>query len=237
VYPQANVFLLSGMKLIPPGSIGFLLVFTALGLALFLVGPRTRRVASHALFGLYGCYVVLAVPRGADGIANRLPGYASSDPRSSHSVDVLIVLDGDNRRGRVRAALEVHTRNPQAELWVLGDQWVVDALVQAGLPANRIVHEAEAQTTRDQVTRVRRLAAEQPNRRIAIVASRLQMPRVAALARAASLDIALVPSAIDDEPPTAGARRFIPSYVALRVSRDALYEHAALAYYRWRGWI
>jgi hypothetical protein len=29
----------------------------------------------------------------------------------------------------------------------------------------------------------------------------------------------------------------VPTYIALRVSRDALYEHAALAYYRSRGWI
>jgi hypothetical protein len=30
---------------------------------------------------------------------------------------------------------------------------------------------------------------------------------------------------------------YIPTYTALRVSRDALYEHAALAYYGWRRWI
>jgi uncharacterized SAM-binding protein YcdF (DUF218 family) len=231
------VLLLSALKLAPPGSVGFLLVCTALGLVLFLLWRRGRRLTRSALLVLYGGYLVLALPWIADGIANRLPGYASSDPRLSRPVDSIIVLDGDNRRGRIRAALEAHARNPQAELWVLGDQWVVDALVQAGLPANRIAHEAEALTTRDQVTRVRRLVGEKPHARLAIVASRLQMPRVAALARAAGLDIALVPAAIDDEPPTTGVWRFIPSYVALRVSRDALYEHAALAYYRWHGWI
>jgi hypothetical protein len=47
----------------------------------------------------------------------------------------------------------------------------------------------------------------------------------------------LVPASIDIEPPTSGVRRFIPAYIALRVSRDALYEHAALLYYRYNGWI
>jgi hypothetical protein len=31
--------------------------------------------------------------------------------------------------------------------------------------------------------------------------------------------------------------QFLPTYASLLVSRDALYEYAALAYYRWRGWI
>jgi hypothetical protein len=30
---------------------------------------------------------------------------------------------------------------------------------------------------------------------------------------------------------------FVPTYYALRVSRDAIYEHVALRYYRWHGWI
>jgi uncharacterized SAM-binding protein YcdF (DUF218 family) len=238
VYPLAIVFLLSALKLIPPGSIGFLLACTILGSALFFLGRR--RLARNALLVLYGSYLVLSVPWVAEGLANRLPRYAAFDSRDlrlSRSLDAIVVLDGDNRRGRVRTALELKARNPQAGLWVLGDQWVVDALTQGGIPASRIVKEATAETTRDQVARVRQLVARRPNRRIVVVASRLQMPRVAALARAASLDLALAASAIDDEPPTAGAWRFVPSYIALRVSRDALYEHAALAYYRWHGWI
>jgi uncharacterized SAM-binding protein YcdF (DUF218 family) len=73
--------------------------------------------------------------------------------------------------------------------------------------------------------------------RTCVIASRLQMPRVAALAHSEGLDVTLIPSPTDTEPPTAGFRVFVPSYTALGVSRDALYEHAALAYYRWRDWV
>jgi hypothetical protein len=70
-----------------------------------------------------------------------------------------------------------------------------------------------------------------------VVASRLQAPRVWALARAMGLGILVMPSPVDDEPAASGLRAFVPSYLALRVSRDAIYEHVALAYYRWQGWI
>jgi hypothetical protein len=63
------------------------------------------------------------------------------------------------------------------------------------------------------------------------------MPRVAALAQTAGLELDLLASPVDQEPPTEGVWRLVPTYLALRVSRDAIYEHAALAYYRWRGWI
>ena len=48
---------------------------------------------------------------------------------------------------------------------------------------------------------------------------------------------ALIVSPIDTEPATSGWRLVVPTYYALRVSRDAIYEHAALALYTWRGWI
>jgi hypothetical protein len=57
------------------------------------------------------------------------------------------------------------------------------------------------------------------------------------MARAMGLDIQTVPSPIDDEPPRTGIKRVVPSYIGLRVSRDALYEHMAIAYYTRKGWI
>jgi hypothetical protein len=87
------------------------------------------------------------------------------------------------------------------------------------------------------MARVKTLAGGPDADRAAIVVSRLQMPRVAAMARAAGLDIILVPSPMDVEPPVKGLRYFLPSLAALTLSRDALYELAALPYYRWRGWL
>ena len=70
-----------------------------------------------------------------------------------------------------------------------------------------------------------------------MVASELQMPRVAALVRAQRLTVLLAPSPIDSEPPKAGWTSFVPRYSGLRLTRDALYERAALAYYSRQGWI
>ena len=72
--------------------------------------------------------------------------------------------------------------------------------------------------------------------RAVIVVSRLQLPRVKAIAASQGLALVFVASPIDVEPPTGGAWGFGPSYASLRVSRDAIYELAALAYYDWRGY-
>ena len=110
-------------------------------------------------------------------------------------------------------------------------------LVELGVPAGRMMIESDSANTREQIATVQRFLAHRPDDRTAIVVSRLQMPRVARLARQAGLTLVLVPSPVDTEPPKTGVRVFVPTYTALRVSRDSLYEHTALAYYRWRGWI
>jgi hypothetical protein len=81
------------------------------------------------------------------------------------------------------------------------------------------------------------ICGRSPHAHTAVIASRLQAARVDALIRTARLPVTLLSSPVDEEPPVSGAARFVPSYIALRMSRDAIYEHAALVYYRWRGWI
>jgi len=145
------------------------------------------------------------------------------------------VLDGDNRRGRVREARLVYDVARPAEVWVFGDAWMLDPLLQSGIPYDRIKFGGDTANTRDQMARVKMFADR--HRRAAVIASRLQMPRIAALATSLDLTVPLIESPIDEEPPTTGVARFVPSYIALRTSRDAIYERAALRYYAWRGWI
>jgi uncharacterized SAM-binding protein YcdF (DUF218 family) len=152
-------------------------------------------------------------------------------------IDQLVVLDGDNRVGRVKLTREIFDTRPPQRVWVLGDVWIANALRDAGIPNDKLTHEIGAGTTREQIARVTALVHSNPRTSFAVVASRLQMPRIAALFRAGGLSVALLASPVDAEPPTSGARVFVPSYAALRVSRDAFYEVVALAYYRWRGWI
>ena len=69
------------------------------------------------------------------------------------------------------------------------------------------------------------------------VTQRLQLPRVHALLRMRHLSPLQLAAPADWEPADRGLRAILPTYYALRISRDALYEHMALWYYRRKGWI
>ena len=219
-----------------PGSIAFLIVCLAAWLILKYVWPKNRRIARVWILGVTGLYSVLGLPVVATSIAAGLPQTPTVQLSQGERIDTLLVLDGDNRVGRVNQALVVYRMAAVGGVIVLGEAWIVDQLAAAGIPSNRLAQEAGPRTTRAQIEWVKERMAERPGARVALIASRLQMPRVSALVQSAGVTLLLWPSLIDDEPPTTGLWRFVPSYVALRTSRDALYEHAALAYYRWRGW-
>lgn len=220
-----------------PGSRSFLIVCLGVWVALRWVWPRSPRIGSGWLATVAFAYLALGLPWVANALADRLTPSRADDVDPLPPVDTLVVLDGDNRVGRVRQAGRVYDGARPGSVRVLGEDWLVTALVGVGIERRRIAQDPGPRTTRDQIAWVQRLMARQPADRTALIASRLQMRRVAALARAARLPLVLVPSPIDMEPPTSGVRLFVPTYVALRVSRDALYEHAALVYYTWRGWI
>jgi len=152
-------------------------------------------------------------------------------------VGALMVFDGDNRVGRVREALRVWSAVHPERMIASGSQWLFDRLSAEGVPRERLVHEHTSVNKRGQVDYVKQYVKAQPAIRIGVIASRLQMPRIMALAKRAHLTLAFFPSSVDNEPVREGPLLFLPTYAALRVSRDALYERAALAYYRRQGWI
>jgi hypothetical protein len=217
-----------------PGFLGFFAICVFVGVLLLFLSPRTRRFAKHWLLWLSGVYLILGLPVVAHAIARALPAVT---PQSSRPADILIVLDGDNRHGRLRTTLEyLQTRKPKA-FWVLGEEWLIEELQRAGYPRKTFGHETETSTTREQMAWVATFVSARPSQRVAVLASRLQMPRVEALSRAAGIDVELVASPLDVEPATRGWRLFVPAYSALRGSRDALYEILALRYYRAKAWI
>jgi len=232
---------LSGLNLLklvgPPGSLGFVIFTLLVALVVAYVWPRNRRLARGWLATVFIGHVVLAFPLVANAIASRLPVFRSADAGAIGHLDVLVVFDGDNRRGRVQEAATVYGRVKPPAVLILGADWMVEPLVEAGVPASVIKQDDRTGTTRGQIERVEALVRENANTRVAIVASRLQMPRVEALVKAAGLPVLLFASPVDSEPPTRGVRLLLPTYTALRVSRDALYELAALAYYDRQGWI
>ena len=222
----------------PPGSVPFIAFCLLLALIAAFVWPRSRRLARNWLWFVVIAHATIALPLVANALADALPRVAVTRPGAQHDLDTLFVLDGDNRVGRVRAGAEAARASPNATVHVVGGHWwLINALVEAGVARTRITIDYEPADTRQQMDQIQRLHTGQPDGRKAVVASRLQMPRVAGLARAGGLHLSLIASPIDTEPPTAGWRLLVPSYYALRVSRDAIYEHAALAYYGWQGWI
>jgi uncharacterized SAM-binding protein YcdF (DUF218 family) len=210
---------------------------TVIWAVLRFVWPRASWLARAWFWTICGSYLVLGLPIVATAIIDRLPSVPPVDAASVREVDTLVIFDGDNRLGRVDEALRVYAAAQPEAVFVLGQVWILDTLVAAGLPPDRLRCDGSSPTTLAQMDWVRRRMTARPGERTAVIASRLQMPRVAALTRTAGLRLKLIPSPIDSEPPTTGVWRFAPMYTALRASRDALYEHAALAYYRWQGWI
>jgi hypothetical protein len=219
-----------------PGSIPFFILAMAIGLFVIYVWPKRRRLGLLWVIVVCAVYAVLALPVTAQAIAGSLPAIETREAKTA-PVALLIVLDGDNRRGRARLAQQIIASAHPAAVWVLGSSWMLEPLVQAGLPEMVARHNPATANTREQMRQVAAMSAEAAHGRTVVVASRLQAARVASLAAALGTDPDIVLAPVDDEPPTEGWRRFIPMYIALRVSRDALYEHAAFWWYARQGWI
>lgn len=222
-----------------PGSIGFLVLCFSIGLLIACIGPRSRRVAKAWLLLVLTSYLIAALPVVSYAIADRLQPIAPAwKPEGSGDTDILVVLSGDNALGRARETRRVlDAIRPRCVLISGGGAWFVRMVVDAGVARNRLVVDNTAATTREQIAKLAAWAQQCGARRAVVIASALSMPRVAALANRAGVRVVLAPSAVDEEPAAAGIRLCVPSYLALRVSRDAFYEHVALAYYRRRGWI
>lgn len=221
----------------PPGSLGFFLLALAAAVLMLRIGRRLRPVGWVLLVATCAIYLALSLPVAARAIAGALPAVATADPAGRGQIDLLVVLDGDNRKGRVVEARRVFGTAAPRQVWALGGDALPGDLTDAGIPSDRLASDPAPSTTREQMARVRALVADHPTASVALVASRIQIPRVAALAAASGLHVVLVPSPLDGPVAVSGPRRWLPSVSALHASRDALYEHAALAYYAWRGWI
>jgi hypothetical protein len=215
-----------------PGSIPFLAVWVLLALILMRFN-RFRRVGRALLALVVAGYLVLALPIISHAIANRLPAVSTERPKR---IETLIVLDGDNRRGRVRELQRVLASDAPTTVWILGDRWILDALNEAGVSGPQLRFDDRARTTRAQIEQVEDIV-KHGEATTAVIASRLQTPRVIALMASRRRSVSVLPSALDAEPPTDPFERFLPMYIALRLSRDAIYEHAALAYYRLRRFV
>jgi uncharacterized SAM-binding protein YcdF (DUF218 family) len=110
-----------------------------------------------------------------------------------------------------------------------------NALVDAGVPADRIVQDPEARTTREHPLTVAPILQSHHVRHFVLVTSPAHMRRALAVFHAAGLDPVPSVSLLRPEnlPPP---RWIIPTDESLYQSGQAIYEYVAWIYYRWNGW-
>ena len=106
------------LKLIgAPGSITFLLLCLAVGRALVWAWPSRPAIPTVWFAAVGVVYVALATPVIAIRIANALmPAHQSIRLDELQPVDLIVVFDGDNRRGRVAEALRASREWPSAQI-------------------------------------------------------------------------------------------------------------------------
>ncbi|HXT70233.1 MAG TPA: hypothetical protein VN700_10790 [Vicinamibacterales bacterium] len=218
-----------------PGSTGFFVTFAALGL-LALVRPRTRRAGRILLVTLVATYTVLSLPFVAASIVPWSPTPSLDDVARMQPFDEIFALDGDSNLARAELTIALDRAIKARTIWIVGPGDLRGDLYSRGLPQDRS-RMAYGSTTYDQVSEIRKLIKYYKVRRAILVVSRVQARRVVALAARQGLDVIVVASPANREPATSGAGRFLPSTAALKLSRDAIYEQAALVYYRFKGWI
>ena len=109
------------------------------------------------------------------------------------------------------------------------------ALVQLGVPADRIRAEQESRTTRDEAVIVAAMLPSLGVNHIVLVTSGMHMRRSLAVFRSAGVT-AIPAIARDSIHSTMGVKRFLPSDTGLAESQSVLHEVLGLVYYRLRGW-
>ena len=214
-----------------PGSVRLLVLLLAAGLTILVTVPRRRRAALIGLASVTLAYLVMATPAVADLTVRALPESEPIADSDIQGIQTLFFFDGDNRFGRVREFERINRLARPERIYMLGRLSVYKDLRLMGIPSRQIEHDETLDNTSDQIRRtVDALAAHEPGR-AAILVSCLQAPRVRLLAGRAGLNLPVLAAPLDEDLPQKGVARFVPSLAALAVTRDAIYEVAALAYY------
>jgi uncharacterized SAM-binding protein YcdF (DUF218 family) len=110
------------------------------------------------------------------------------------------------------------------------------ALLDVGIPDDRIVLESESKNTRDEVLIVRRMLAERGVTSFVLVTSPLHMRR--SMLAFEQQGLHPIPSPARLIPERSYSTGWLwPSEMWLSVSDDAIYEWLARGYYWWQGWL
>jgi uncharacterized SAM-binding protein YcdF (DUF218 family) len=223
---------------VAPGTLPFLGVLFVAGVILASHGA-TKRLGQVWLAGSAAIYLVLSLPWTAGLLSQTLQGRTGPLVRSDtlkQPVSV-VVLGGDHAGGRIREVLRLYRELRPTCVVLSGAPDMQPPLMAAGVPADRIINEATARTTREQALNLPATLRAHSITEFVLVASAIQMPRALAAVRAVGLRP--IPSASPVPPhwSATGRSRFLPHRGALILSAEVVYEYLALAYYGARGWL
>lgn len=215
-----------------PGSLRLLAILIIISVIWIVAWPRRRTIGVAGLAAVAVSYLVMATPLVAEWTVRRLPPVEPARDADIRNIQTLFIFDGDNRWGRLRAVQRIYDVAQPRNLVLLGRLSVYKDLLLMPIPRDRLHHDSSSWNTSTQVEQTKALWRPGSSGRTAVLASCLQAPRVKLLLHDAGLDLPVVAAPLDTELPTHGIGRIVPSLAALGTTRDALYEVAALMYYR-----
>jgi uncharacterized SAM-binding protein YcdF (DUF218 family) len=247
-----------------PSSITLMLCLIAVGVVLAFI-KRTERVARWYFAALLAGFWVLSAPACAERLVMWQGGEYRplESPADAHGASVVVVLSGGGAtvqaRGytlnqlpwvtalRVVEAARLYTLLDHPTIIVSGGitdpspgarpeaEAMRTAMVELGVPADRVVVEAESKNTREEAIIVARMLADRPRQPVVLVTSPTHMGRSLAVFRAAGIDA--IPSAAPYKSDHSYERlRWVPSDGGLRLSDSVVYDIGAALYYRAKGW-
>lgn len=250
-----------------PGSISFLILALAVGVALLYGGDRMKRWGRGWLTFLAVLYWALSTWLVADWVAAGLVGSyrAISDAAEAKGATTIVVLSVGSTAYSVNGQ-EVPELGKDTAFNVLeasrlyrllGKPWIVasggagdsekprmpdsemmrDSLVKLGVPADRILLESKSSNTREQATFTADILRKRDVGTFVLVTAPEHMNRAVGTFRA--LGFTVVPSVSAFKEPERGFwwERIRPSRGALLQSDWAVYEYLARVYYWLQGWL
>ncbi len=250
-----------------PGSLSFLLLGVTLGVVALFGGRRARAWGRGWLAVLAAGYWLMSTPLVAGNLEAALGREFESiaDPEELVGVEAIVVLGGGSVTHRapggeiqivsdssaLRAIEGARLYRLMDEPWVIASggssellrggsaesQAMRLALMQLGVPAERILLETVSQNTRGQAVALRPMLEEQGLERFVLVTSPTHMPRALRAFRAVGLEPMPSVAAQHSETFPLSSFPLQPDLEALEASKVALREVIALVYYGLRGWL
>jgi uncharacterized SAM-binding protein YcdF (DUF218 family) len=147
------------------------------------------------------------------------------------------VLEAARVFGLLAGPLVVSSGGPPAGNDMFADSEAMRrALVELGVPADRIVLESESHVTRDEAVLTARILRARGIRACILVTTDIHMPRALATFRREGLDArpAIARDPLDAMGPTL---QWLPTPQGMEYSREVVHEYVGLAWYWWRGWL